>query len=69
MACEYLVILHHLIHERHLNFAGRTLFLIPQALRHVVNPGAILHYDQSIDIFAPLDPGGAELESRWVGEV
>ncbi|CAN0437725.1 unnamed protein product, partial [Scytosiphon promiscuus] len=48
------------------HFPGETLFLIPPALRHVVNPGAILHYDQSIDIFRPLDPGGAELESRYL---
>ncbi|CAM9110369.1 unnamed protein product [Ectocarpus sp. 6 AP-2014] len=47
-------------------FPGRTLFVLPQALRGVVNTGAILHYDQSIDVFEPLDPRGAELASRSV---
>ena len=46
---------------------GRTLFLIPKGLRDVVDPGvtAFLHYDQSIRILEPLDPGGAELDSRY----
>ncbi|CAB1110732.1 unnamed protein product [Ectocarpus sp. CCAP 1310/34] len=44
-------------------FPGQTLFLLPQALRGVVNTGAILHYDQSIDVLEPLEPRGAELES------
>eukprot|EP00903_Cladosiphon_okamuranus_P013135 g12250.t1 len=43
-------------------FPGRTLFLIPRGLRDVVDPGDILHYDQSLRIFEPLDPAGAELE-------
>eukprot|EP00752_Nemacystus_decipiens_P008793 g7846.t2 len=49
-------------------FPGRTLFLIPKGLRDVVDLGtnAILHYDQAIRIFEPLDPGGAELEGRSV---
>jgi len=36
---------------------------MPDALRGIVDPGAILHYDQSLEIFEPLDPGGAELQS------
>ncbi|CAN0330512.1 unnamed protein product, partial [Ectocarpus sp. 8 AP-2014] len=32
------------------SWTGRTLFVLPQALRGVVNTGAILHYDQSIDV-------------------
>lgn len=55
--------LYTIMNERHRT--GRTLFLIPRGLRDVVDPGAILHYDQSIRILEPLDPGGAELEGRY----
>ena len=43
---------------------GPTLTVLPEALNGHVDPGAMLHYDQSLEIREPLDPGGAELESR-----
>lgn len=41
--------------------------MIPRGFRDVVvDTGAILHYDQSIEMFQPLDPKGAELEAWCV---
>ncbi|CAM9717632.1 unnamed protein product [Ascophyllum nodosum] len=43
-------------------FPGPTMTLLPTVLRDRVDPGAVLHYDQSFEIQHSLDPRGAELE-------
>lgn len=43
---------------------GPTMFILPKGMDCAVDPGAILHYDQSLEILEPLDPRGAELEGR-----
>lgn len=45
-------------------WTGPTLIVLPEVLNGIVDPGAVLHYDQSLEIREPLDPRGAELESR-----